>query len=70
MFEQADKQVEEYKKAFIKSIDLLNNEINRIITQIDNDTANSEAIAQRVNENKELNEWLDKTYTKIKNIMI
>ena len=70
IFMQADKQVEEYKKSFIKSIDLLNDEINRIITQIDNDTANSEAIAQRVNENKELNEWLDKTYTKIKNIMI
>ena len=45
--------MEEYKKAFIKSIDLLNDEINRIITQIDSDTANSEVIAQRVNENKE-----------------
>ena len=69
MFKQADKQVEEYKKAFIKSIDLLNDEINRIITQIDSDTANSEVIAQRVNENKELNEWLATTYNKIKNIM-
>ena len=69
MFKQADKQVEEYKKSFIKSIDLLNDEINRIITQIDNDTANSEVIVKRVKENKALNEWLAKTYNEIKNIM-
>lgn len=69
VFEQAYDQIEEYKNAFKDNIDMLDNEIDRILAELDKSTAESGDLEQRVKENKELLEWVRDKETRIKTLL-
>ncbi len=69
IFEQAYDQIEEYKNAFKDNIDTLDNEIVRILDELDKSTAESGDLEQRVKENKELSKWVRDKETRIKTLL-
>lgn len=69
MFEQSGDQIEEYKAVFYENIDKLNFEISNILNQLDQDTEESMALEQRVQENKELSAWVGEKETDIRTLL-
>lgn len=69
VFEQAYDQIEEYKNAFKDNIDTLDNEIDRILAELDKSTAESGNLEQRVKENEELSKWVRDKETRIKTLL-
>ncbi|MCI7061691.1 MAG: dynamin family protein [Lachnospiraceae bacterium] len=69
VFEQAYDQIEEYKNAFNDNIDTLDNEIDRILDELDKSTAELGDLEQRVKENKKLSKWVRDKETRIKTLL-
>lgn len=69
MFEEADEKIKEYKNSFNTNIDNLDNEIQKIIDELDKDTRESESISKRVNNNKELAKWVDEKEKQIRSLL-
>ena len=69
MFSEAEMQIEEYKETFNENIDALNEEIGKILKQLDSDTKEKNAIEQRVNKNKDMAKWVDKKESEIKTLL-
>lgn len=70
IFKQATDQVEEYKRAFRENIDILDNEIAKILEQLDTDTRKSAELEIRVKENQKLAAWVTKTETEIRQLLM
>ena len=69
MFEQAEKQIKEYKKVFSENIDILDSEITKILEQLDKDTKKSEELEKRVKENQELASWVEQKEREIRELL-
>lgn len=69
VFEQAYDQIEEYKNAFKDNIDTLDNEIDRILAELDKSTDESGNLEQKLKENKELSKWVRDKETRIKTLL-
>lgn len=65
IFAQADEQISQYKECFNANIDRLDEKIADILQQLENDTAQSETIAKKVEAEKELFEWISQTEERI-----
>lgn len=69
MFRQAEEQIEDYKVSFNENIDTLDNEITKILEQLDQDTKESKTLEKRVKANKELAAWVAKKETEIRQLL-
>ena len=69
MFMQAEKQIDDYKKAFNENLDTLDIEITNILDQLDQDTKESEALEQRVKANQEMAVWVAKKEKEIRHLL-
>lgn len=69
VFEQAYDQIEEYKNAFNDNIDMLNNEIDKILAELDKSTDESGNLEQKLKENKKLSKWVRDKETRIKTLL-
>lgn len=69
MFRQAEEQIEDYKVSFNENIDTLDNEITKILEQLDQDTKESKALEKRVKANKELAAWVAKKEIEIRQLL-
>ncbi|MCD7828644.1 MAG: hypothetical protein LUG85_08965, partial [Clostridiales bacterium] len=69
MFRQSETQVKEYKDAFNENIDTLNNEIGKILKQLEQDTRESAALEQRVKNNQELSDWVAVKESEIRTLL-
>lgn len=69
MFGQAEKQIEEYKKMFNNNIDVLGNEISKILEQLDKDTQKSDELKKRVEANQELAFWVSEKEREINELL-
>ncbi|SDB13866.1 dynamin family protein [Butyrivibrio sp. INlla16] len=69
MFNQADKQMADYKKTFIENVDNLDAEIERILQELEDSTAESKAIEKRVENNEQLSEWVSHKEEEIRTLL-
>ena len=69
LFEEANKQVTSYKNIFVKNIDSLNNEITKILNELDEQTKTEESIKSRVDKNKEMLCWVMTMEEKIRTLL-
>ena len=69
MFNQANHQVEVYKFIFNGNIDKLNDEIGSLLTQLDAQTKEYEVIKTRVDENKEVANWVENKEEQIRKLL-
>lgn len=69
MFEQAEEQIEDYKTLFNENIDTLDEEITKILEQLDQDTKESETLEKRVKANKELAAWVAAKEAEIRRLL-
>lgn len=69
MFSQSEEQISDYKVAFNENIDTLDEEITKILEQLDQDTQESESLEKRVKENKELAAWVAKKESEIRELL-
>lgn len=69
IFEQAEKQVDAYKKVFTKNIENLDKEIFNILEDLEKKTKEKEALSERVKANRELVEWVEEKEKQLKNLL-
>lgn len=69
LFAEANKQVSSYKNIFVKNIDSLNNEITKILNELDEQTKTEESIKLRVDNNKEMLCWVMTMEEKIRTLL-
>lgn len=69
MFEQAEKQIKEYKSIFIDNINTLNDEIKKIIYELDARTKQSEELTKRVANNEKMAAWVEEEIKKIETLL-
>ena len=69
MFRMATKQIEEYKLAFSENIDTLNNEIAKILEQLELSTKESEELEARVKENQAVASWVEEKEVQIRQLL-
>lgn len=69
LFEQAQSQIEEYKKAFTKNIDDLDGEIAKILEELKRKTQQQDEIWERVQANMELADWVTDNVEKIRKVL-
>lgn len=69
IFANADEQIQLYKESFNNNIDKLNAKIEEILHQLEKDTAQSETITKKVEDSKEMMEWISKTEEKISTLL-
>ena len=64
-----DKQVENYKAAFIGNIDRLNAAIRETLDKMERDTSDADRLRQRVRQERERNEWFSRLDQRIRHIL-
>lgn len=69
MFKQADEQISEYKEIFENNINSLHEEITKILYELDARTKQSDALEERVKENRELATWVENEQNKIRMLL-
>lgn len=69
MFWQAENQIEDYKVLFNENIDTLDEEITKILEQLDQDTKESKSLEKRVKANKELAAWVAAKEAEIRQLL-
>lgn len=69
MFDQALRQINEYKEVFNDNIDRLASEIDRILDELRKSTAEKRDIEQRVESNRELAKWIAEKEEKLRTIL-
>ena len=69
MFEQANKQMKEYKKTFKSNIDSLKSEIEKILFELSEKTKQSEVLKEEVEKNRKKSNWVAQEEEKIRNLL-
>ena len=69
IFAQADEQIALYKESFNTNIDRLDERIQDILQQLEDDTAQSEALAKKVEADKAIFEWISQTEARISTLL-
>ena len=69
MFVQSNLQIDEYKKAFNDNIDTLQNEIFKLLNELETKMKQSDEILKRVENNKELADWIAEKEEKIRTLL-
>lgn len=69
IFEQAERQVNEYKDVFAGNIDDLKDEIGNILEELKVKTASSDKLSRDVENNKQLKHWVEEIEQKLDNVL-
>lgn len=69
IFDQADEQIRQYKECFHSNIDHLDEKIAEILQHLEHDTLEAEVIAQKVESEKSMLEWISRTEDRIRMLL-
>ena len=69
IFDQAEEQISQYKQCFYSNIDRLDKKIAEILQRLSEDTEKEETIAQKVENEKSLLEWISRTEDRIRTLL-
>lgn len=69
LFAQADDQVRMYQQRFALNMDRLDERIADILQQLEEDTAHSDTLAQKVEADKEIFEWISQAEDRISTLL-